>query len=154
MIRMTTNNETKVLHYIMLTQMKGLGSVSQNALLNALGDAGRCFENDTCGDVGRCSGNKASGIIEMCFGMEADELLIPDRIWRIGKSRIEAFVQQRASNDIRHRAEEILDSSLASKVCVITREDKSFPTRFQGIDDMPIVLYCKGSFGLMAIPGL
>ena len=116
---MKTNDETKI-RYIMLTQMRGLGPVTHNALL------------DVCGGI------------EKCFELDYDDLTDSEYAKRIGIKRIGSFMLQRNDESIRHLAEEIVEKSDALGISIITREDADFPDRFRNIDDMPVVLYVKG----------
>ncbi len=115
-----SDNETK-LRYIMLTQMKGLGPVTQNAMLNI------------CGSINKC------------FSVDYDTLAGSDAAKRIGVKRISSFILQRDDEGIRRRAEEILKKSFSLGISIVTREDDIFPVRFKNIDDMPVVLYTKGN---------
>ena len=121
---MTAEDETKLLRYIVLSQMKGLGPVSQNALLNICGDIGACFEAD--------------------FDDLADVDSLKSNETGIGKSRLMSFAAQRKDKVLWTRAEEILRSSELSGIKVITYEDVEFPERFENIKDMPVVLYARG----------
>ncbi len=117
---MKNADESKVLKYIVLTQMKGLGPVSQKALL------------DICGDV------------EACFAAGCDDLIKAVEAGLIGRKRIESFINQRSDKKLWEQAEKILCSSELLDVNVVTYEDSDFPERFNGIRDVPIVLYSKG----------
>ena len=122
--RMRTDEETKFLRYIVLSQMKDLGPVTHNALLNICGDIGACFETD--------------------FNDLVDVELLKSNETGIGKSRLMSFTTQRKDEALWIRAEEILRSSELSGIKVITYEDIEFPKRFERIKDMPVVLYAKG----------
>ena len=121
---MTVKNEIKLLKYIVLSQMKGLGPVTHNALLKICGD------------------------IAFCFEAQYDDLVNADSLGpnktEIVKSRIESFIDQRDDRNLWVLAEEILRSSKTSGIKVITYEDIKFPERFRNIYDMPVVLYAKG----------
>ena len=112
---MKNDNETKI-RYIMLTQMKGLGPVTQNALIDACGGINKCFEVD----------------YEDLAGSEYSK--------KIGGKRISSFVLQRKDDTIRHRAEGILNNSIRAGIDIVVKEDRAFPYRFKNIDDIPIVL--------------
>ncbi len=62
----------------------------------------------------------------------------------VGTRRIKAFVAQRDDAELRKKAEKILSEAEAKGVDIVTRVDSSFPKRFSGIAEMPILLYCKG----------
>ncbi len=113
------DRENKV-KYIMMTQIKGLGPVSQNALL------------DICGDIDRC------------FSVSSEDLLSMDDRKMVGTRRIKAFAAQRDDAGLRKRAEEILLDAESKGIHIVTRDDSSFPKRFSNIAEMPIMLYCKG----------
>ena len=83
---MELRNEDQIIKYIMLSQMKGIGPVTQNALL------------DLCEDI------------EKCYEAGYDELICADKDagTGIGKKRIELFLSQRKDENLRCRAEEIV----------------------------------------------
>ena len=112
-------DEIKI-RYIMLTLMKGLGPVAQNALLDVCGDITNCFE----------------------YGY--DDLVCADGVNAIGKKKISSFVLQREDKSLRSQAEELVEISKSLGVDIVPREDISFPDRFKDIKDMPVVLYTKG----------
>ena len=114
-----SDNETK-LRYIMLTQMKGLGPVTQKTLL--------CI----CGDI------------ETCFALDYADLIKADPERMIGKRRIESFIEQRKNKTLWEQAEEILRMSESAGIHVITSENIDFPERFKRIKDSPVVLYTRG----------
>ena len=116
---MITNEETKI-RYIMLTQIKGLGPVTQNTLL------------DLCGDINRC------------FDIDYDDLITADAAKQVGKKRISLFAWQREDKGIRGIAEDIFEKCNTNGIDIVTREDSRFPDRFMGIVDLPILLYTKG----------
>lgn len=120
---MKLDDEVKI-RYIMLTLMKGIGPVTQNALV------------EICGSI------------ETCFETGYDNFINADKLQMIGKKRIEKFINQRENSGIRIRAEEIIKKSAMSGINVITREDDSFPDRFKNIADMPVVLYAKGKLNI------
>ncbi len=112
-------DEIKI-RYIMLTMMKGLGPVAQNALL------------DVCGNINGC------------FEAGYDDIVYADDTKMIGEKKISSFVLQREDKGLRTQAEELLETSKSLGISIVTREDISFPDRFKGIKDMPVVLYTKG----------
>ncbi len=119
---MNYTDEDRTKKYLMLSHIKGIGSVSQNALL------------DICGDI------------ESCFEIGYEELVRADRNLsvRIGEKRIGIFVSQRKAPDLRFRAEEIMKSSEDAGINIITRDDIRYPDRFRSISDMPVILFSKG----------
>jgi len=113
-------DEENLIRYIMLTQMKGLGPVTQNALLDACGYIDRCFE----------------------MGHEA--FYNTDVAKKAGAKRINLFLLQRDETNLRIMAERILADCLKKGISIVTRESISFPDRFRNFPDMPILLYHKG----------
>lgn len=132
-IRFMKISDEKILKYIMLSEMDGIGPATQNALLNLTGD------------------------IDRCFVMEEGVLLLADNICSLGKRRIRSFISQRTDMSLREKAETIYEASSKLGIDVIVREDERFPKRFfdiySGIRwsdvktpvDLPVVLYVKGS---------
>ena len=114
-------NEDRIIKYITLTLINGMGSISQNALL------------DICGDI------------EKCFEMEAEEIVKADEKRRIGLKRMSAFISQRNDPLIRGRAKDIYDSAESKGISIVTREDAAFPMRFRGFPDLSVLLYLKGN---------
>lgn len=117
---MKGGDELKVLRYIVLTQMEGLGPVSQKALLDIYGD------------------------IDICFTAGYDDLFRADEAGLIGKRRMESFINQRNDKELWRQAEEILRLSESAGINVITCENIDFPERFKSINDAPVVLYTRG----------
>ena len=119
---MTDIEEEKIIEYIMLSQMKGFGPVTQNTLL------------DVCGGI------------ESCFTEDSNYLFEHEDIAkRIGKRRIEKLLIQKADRKLREQAEQIYKNAGDYDIKIITRESNLFPERFRGISDMPILLYFRGS---------
>ena len=114
-------DKTKILKYMVLTQIKGLGAVSQKALLNICGN------------------------IENCFDAGYDDLIKADGERLIGRKRMESFTDQRNDKELWDRAEAILQLSGSLEINVITYEDIVFPDRLRNIKDVPVVLYAKGT---------
>ncbi len=114
-------DKTKVLKYMVLAQMKGLGPVSQKALLDIYGN------------------------VETCFEAGYDDLFKVDGARWIGRRRIESFINQRNDKTLWEQADEIIRLSESLGINVITYEDIDFPERFRVIKDVPIVLYAKGN---------
>ena len=104
-----------------MTQMKGIGPITQHALL------------DVCGGI------------DKCFEVDYYDLTISDDAKKIGIKRIDSFIQQREDEKIRRCSEEIMNKSVDLGISIVTPEDEEFPVRFRDIDDMPVVLYAKGN---------
>ena len=110
--------------FIVLSQASCIGPVTQNRLLMA--------------------GDGITGCYELC----AEELIKRDRMLPgkiTGKKRILQWIRQREAKENQIKAEEILRRCSAKDVSVVTTDDRRYPSRFQGIVDMPCVLYIKGS---------
>ena len=105
----------------MLSQMKGFGPVTQNALLSI------------CGDIDRC------------FDMDYAELVSMDKANLLGPKRIGSFVVQRQDNDLCSYAEKVFLSLEPSGTGVVLSGDDNYPDRFRNIKDMPVILYIKGN---------
>ena len=117
---MSVDNKSKLLKYIVLTQMKGLGTVTQNALLDFCGDIDHCFESDY------------------------DDLFCREGIKLIGEKRMHSFYCQKDEKELWIRAAEILQLSESLEIEVIVRENADFPDRFNNIKGIPAVLYARG----------
>ena len=116
-----TDEENIIIRYIMLTQMNGIGPITQNALLDLFETIGECFEASYA------------------------EIIRADISNIIGRKRAASFVEQRAKVSIRNRAEQILKGAESSGIKIVVREDDVFPARFRNLTDMPILLYVKGN---------
>lgn len=116
---MAADETLKILQYIVLTQIRGLGPVKQNALLDSAG-------------------------IEDCFRMSYEELICADKRKVIGEKSILSFVNQRTDESLWMYAEALLKSAYASEIDIIIRENDLYPRRFRNITEMPILLYIKG----------
>ena len=110
----------KTIKYLVLSMMKGIGTVTQNALL------------DVCGSI------------DQCFSVDAEEFLCRDMDDRLGRSRIRQFVSRRNDKELWSQAESTLEMAHRKGIDVILRDAEEFPQRFGGISDMPIILYAKG----------
>ena len=119
------DTELKFLKYIVLTQIKSLGPVSQNALI------------DMCGDINACFEASYSELIAL------DKMQISQRN-RIGKGRIESFIYQREDRSLWNYAERMLRTSEELKIIPIVREDLMYPARFRNNNDMPVLIYTRG----------
>ncbi len=113
-------DKEKIRNYIILTLMKGLGPVTHNSMINAAGDINACFHFD-----------------EDCLFSLFDKI-------GIGKTRIQTFLTHRKDTFFQEAAGRIIQETLSSGINIVTRESSDYPSRFHGIDDMPVVLYQKG----------
>ncbi|MBO6298505.1 MAG: hypothetical protein J6N53_06625 [Lachnospiraceae bacterium] len=118
---MKISNEEKTIKYLVLSMMKGIGPVTQNALL------------DICGSI------------DQCFAADAEELLCRDLDDRLGRSRIRLFVSQRADKELWEQAEAVISDSMKKGIDITVREDSIFPRRFANIPDMLILLLLASS---------
>jgi DNA processing protein len=114
--------DEKIIKYLVLNQMQGIGPVTQNAMLDI------------------------DGGIDRCFSAEPSELFSGDILRHIGKKRMCSFISQRKDVTLWNRAESILSASVNAGINVIIRDDDRFPRRFHGLPDTPILLYAKGNF--------
>ena len=118
-------NDDMIEKYIIISLIPGLGVISQNRLL------------------------KLCGGVEECFQISQDELMRRDNMVssnrRIGAGKITKFCSLRMSKDIRDNAQRILDSCKEKRIHIVTCEDSRYPARFKMLNDMPVVLYVKGS---------
>ena len=78
------DTESKILKYIVMTQMKSIGPVTQNTLI------------DICGDI------------DSCFEISHEDLINADEKHvskgsRIGRERISSFIRQREDEAIWHK---------------------------------------------------
>ncbi len=113
-------NKETIREYISLTLMKGLGPVTHNLMIDAAGD------------------------IDACFHFDDDHLFSLFERKGIRKSRIQSFLLQKKDTFFREYADRIIQESLSSEINIVTRVSSDYPSRFHGIDDMPVVLYQKG----------
>ena len=102
------DTEEKTIRYIMLSQMKGIGPVTPNALLNICGE------------------------IERCFRIDEDELIEADIRAHsgIGRKRISLFVSQRDNGELRGKAEGIFIDSQDKGIDVDYFGLRAHPIRF------------------------
>ena len=114
------SNDDKIIKYIMLSQMKGIGPVTQNSLLKMFGD------------------------IDSLFALKEENMRSAGADKVIGEKRLKLFLQSRDDKDLFIASKQILTDSVSKNVEVITHEDERFPLRFANISDMPVVLYIKG----------
>lgn len=113
-----------ILKYIMLAGIPGIGPVGQNGLLEISGEINRLFE------------------------MSEEELLDADKDGFVGRNRIFLFVNGRADEENRNKAESVYSDCESKGIRIITKESSEYPKRFAGIQDMPILLYVNGTLRL------
>lgn len=121
---MKEEKEEQILKCLQLILIPGLGPVTHNQLLNACGS------------------------LDECFLMGEDEIMsaYAGRQEKTGlsRSRIKKFVDLRYNDEYADRAKLILEECIRKDISVITRLDEKYPVRFNGISDMPIVLFAGG----------
>ena len=112
-------DERRILMYIMLSFMPGVGPVTQNLFLEAGGD------------------------IEMLFSSGEEELKrrFCSRVFHRG---LPVILQHRNSTELRDAAESTLERCREASITVITKEMSSYPSRFSALKGMPALLYTKG----------
>lgn len=113
-------NEEQIIKYIVLTQMNGIGPVTQNALLDSFMD------------------------IDRCFLMDEEELLSSGCVTQIGKAKVKSFIAQRNDRELWGRAEDIIRKCTKAGIEVITRRCGRYPLRFKQLFDMPVLIYSRG----------
>lgn len=118
--------------YILMTLIPGLGSVTQNKLL------------DIFGGIKECMGQKAE--------MAATVGLREARDLRMYNRAINAFFKWKDAPALAKRAKEIAEDCQRLGIRVITREDPDYPLRFKGIPELPILLYAKGTLKINDYP--
>lgn len=140
-------DEKMLVRYIMLTQIKGLGPVGQNYLLDLCGGIDRFFEMDADEVCLRNDGNTWE------YGPDPETECCRSHQRLMGRERIRDVLAQRKLPDLREKAEEILYASQRCSIALITREDTAYPERFKGIGDGPVLLYVKGSLRINEYSG-
>lgn len=110
-----------ILKYIILAGIPGIGPVGQNGLLEISRDINRLFE------------------------MSEEKLLDADKDGFVGRNRISLFVNGRADEENRNKAESVYSDCESKGIRIITKESSEYPKRFAGIQDMPILLYVNGT---------
>lgn len=123
--------DEELLRYVLLSIMPGFGPVSQNRLLKLCGGINECFEIDEeklfrlerTNDKGK---NIGSG--------------------KVGMHRLELFLMNRDLESLKDRAARMIEECNEKNISIITLSDSRYPSRFCGIDDMPVVLFVKGDF--------
>ncbi len=114
--------------YVRLTLIDGIGPVTQNHLL------------EICGGI------------NACFDIDIEEIAKLDRKmhgrFRIRKTRLQKFGEQRNSSAVRSVAEQILLLCEKKDVNIICSNDSTYPDRFTGIPQIPVLLYICGDLRL------
>ena len=111
--------EQRILMYIMLSLMPGMGPVTENLFL------------------------KAGGNIEVLFCSGEEEL--KSRFYsRAFHGGLPVILQHRNSTELRDTAECILERCREAGITVITKEMSSYPSRFSALKGMPVILYTIG----------
>lgn len=111
--------EQRVLMYLMLSLMPGMGPATENLFLEAGGNIEMLF----------------------CSGEEKLKSLFCSRAFHRGLSVI---LQHRNSAVLRDTAESILKQCREAGITVITKEMNSYPSRFSALKGMPGILYTIG----------
>ena len=112
-------DERRILMYIMLSLMPGMGPVTESLFLEAGGD------------------------IEMLFSSGEEELKrrFCSRVFHRG---LPVILQHRNSTELRDAAESTLERCREAGITAITKEMSSFPSRFSALKGMPALLYTIG----------
>ena len=112
-------DERRILMYIMLSLMPGVGPVTESLFLEAGGD------------------------IEVLFSSGEEELKrrFCSRVFHRG---LPVILQHRNSTELREAAEGILEYCREAGITAITKEMSSYPSRFSALKGMPALLYTKG----------
>ncbi|MCR4721632.1 MAG: DNA-protecting protein DprA [Lachnospiraceae bacterium] len=116
-------NENTV-KYLILRSTPGFGNISVNRLLRLCGNINVCFEA------------VESDILSRDAKMPETE--------RIGQKKLRIFLAYRNSGVAENDAKKLIERSLSGGCGIITTEDNTYPKRFQGICEMPTVLFLRG----------
>ena len=119
--------EDITIKYVMLSNMKGIGGVTQNVLLDW------------------------SGGIRPLFDIDEDALMSSSLRTKIGKEKISRFLSQRYDAALEGAAKGIVKAASFSGTGILVREDMDYPKRLRDIKDMPIVLYTKGELSINSV---
>ena len=120
-------DEDIIQKYVMLSLMKGIGVVTQNALLSL-------FES-----------------ISMLFEAKEGLLLSKEPERKVGRKRLEAFFRQREDPSLTREAGEIVKAAREAKIDILVREEMNYPKRFLHLQDMPAILYIKGDLWINSV---
>ncbi|WP_274940998.1 hypothetical protein [Chordicoccus furentiruminis] len=99
---MNKNDERKLLRYVMLTLISGLGPVGQNLLLSVCGNIDICFELDQAEILAKNEKSIRSSVSDHNSGMDRSQRST------VAHRQLLAFLEQREKPELRSRAEEIL----------------------------------------------
>ena len=123
---MRETDEDRIIKYVMLSNMKGIGVVTQNALLGAFMDINALFSFDEARDS------------SMKHFLEKN----------IGMAGLNLFLRQGYDPAIESPAIDIVNAAKASGIGILVREDINYPDRIRNIPDMPVVVYTKGELSI------
>ena len=126
---MKETDEDIIIKYVMLSRMRGIGTVTQNALLDMFTSIKALF----------------------LFDEEKNTSLKYSLEKKIGKTRLNHFLRQRYDPDLEKSAIDIVSNAKASGIGVLVRENEAYPKRLWNISDMPVALYTKGKLTINSI---
>ena len=144
---MNKNDERKLLRYVMLTLISGLGPVGQNLLLSVCGNIDICFELDQAEILAKNEKSIRSSVSDHNSGMDRSQRST------VAHRQLLAFLEQREKPELRSRAEEILNAIDKYGISLIIKENEAYPKRFAGIADIPVLLYVKGNLRINEYSG-
>ena len=121
-------DDATIRRYIQLSIIPGFGTVSQNRLLKICGSVDACFELSP------------EALFHMCATAEMH--------FKLPGKRVGTFVDYRNSTSIMQKAEMILSECYRQHIEIITKNNGRYPKRFDGLPDMPVVLYSIGSLNI------
>lgn len=124
---MKDQDEDIILKYVILSQMKGIGPATQNALIGLSGGVKRLFE------------------------MEEKDIISISREKQAGASKVLSFLSQRHDHGIEGYAKSIIKAAKNAGIDIVTKEDEAYPNRIRNIGDMPALLYKIGELKLNCI---
>ena len=118
---MNSTDEERLLKYVIFSQIKGVGPVTQNAIL------------DVCGDI------------KACFEVDGSRLMEHPGIEKVDRRRIETFLAMRHDEVLKSKAATIINNARRHRIELITCDDPRYPKRFEGIYNRPLIIYAKGN---------
>ena len=130
-------DERAILKYLILTQIKGFGPIRQNRILDLCGGIEQCFQDE-------------EALIQMVYAKHGMRLgncgRYPedDRQVQMDTKLLHSFVSQRNNPDLFEHVKRIMGKLYENGIRAICREDPSYPKRFSGLRDMPVLIYVKG----------
>ena len=116
-------NENTV-KYLILRNTPGFGNISVNRLIRLCGSVDVCFDADERDILSR-------------------DVKMPETE-RIGQKKLRAFLAYRNTDNAVNDAKNLIEKATSVGCGIITIEDIAYPKRFQGICDMPTVLFVRG----------